>query len=119
MDLIKIKKGYTNKIGQYIIMLDVYCYMNDIVLSKTEKKILSYLIAYGCTEKTFELLRKSEMLDGGSLRNTMSKFRKHGFLKKHNKKDVLTDAFNIKLEKEFAILIKVSFEGTLQTETNE
>jgi len=107
MNLFKFSKPCSNKIDQYAVLIDVYCYINDIKLTKTEIKALAYFIVYGLKKETIDLIIKSEIFTQESLKNSMSRFRKHGFIKKRNKNDIMTDLFDIKLDKTFAIFIKV------------
>lgn len=107
MNLFKFNKDCNNKIDQYSVLLDVYCYINNIKLTKTEVKALAYFIVYGLNKETVDLVIKSDILTHDSLKNSMSRFRKSGFIRKKNKDDVLEPEFDIKLDKTFAIFIKV------------
>lgn len=66
--------------------LSILCTLNNIVLSETDKLILTYYIRYRISHKTDELIISSGIIkDIGMLRNAKYRLMKKGFLKRDNK----------------------------------
>lgn len=103
--LIKLQKNIDNKADLIKSFLVIYCYMNDIKLSDNEKTILSYFILYGIKKETIELIIKSKLSNEDSLKNVMSKLRKHNFIKRVNKTDILNKEFDININGNMLALV--------------
>lgn len=107
MVLIKLNKGVRSSTDLLKAVLYIYCYMEGIRLSDSELTTISYIINFGMRNETMDLILKSGILNEGSLKNALSKLRKHGFLQRVNKNDVLNEKFKLKFEGEVALLLKI------------
>lgn len=106
--LIKLQKTIENKAELVKSFLYVYCYMNDIKLSDSERTIMSYFILYGIKKETVELIIKSKLSNEDSLKNVMSKLRKHNFIKRVNKTDVINKEFDLNVSgNTIALVLKI------------
>jgi len=83
MNIIRIEKKLQNQTDQVELIISILCFLNGIHLSKTEQKALSFFVVYGMSDKTDQLLVKSNLLPNtGSIRNLKTKLHKFGFLKR-------------------------------------
>ena len=84
--LIKIKKKVSGKINQAIMIISIFCALNNIKLSDAEKTALSYFLVYGINDVTKNLIIKAKTFDSyDTIKNLMTKFRKKSLIKKVNK----------------------------------
>lgn len=90
--LIKIRRSFDVKTDLARAFLDMYCALHKIKLSEAERECLAYFCVYGVNIK---LVTDSKILAKSSINNTLTKFRKHGFIYKVNKEDVLNKDFKL------------------------
>lgn len=65
------------------ILISVMCLLNAIHLSKTETQVMAHYLAFGLKASTDDLLIKSKIVsDISGLRNTKTRLKKLGFLKR-------------------------------------
>lgn len=110
MQLIKVEKKTNGKIDQAKVLLSVFCLLLEIKLSETELTVLAYFLVYKITETTKELILKSEILKSeDSLKNTMSKLKKLGLIKKSSvsKEYYVTEQINVQPDPVLAMMIKI------------
>lgn len=110
MQLIKLNKKVTSTTDLLKDALFIYCYMNRISISDSELTTLSYFITYGFNQDTIDLVIKSKILKQSSLKNTLSKFRKYGFLIRVNKNDYLNEEFKFQQNSEIGLLLRITNE---------
>lgn len=82
MQLIKVVKKTNSKIEQAKTFLSIFCLLSEIHLTQTELTVLAYFLVYKINDQTKDLIVKSEILNPGSLKNTISKLSKVGLIKK-------------------------------------
>lgn len=105
---LKIEKKTVGKIEQAKLLIRLFCVLTDIKISDAELNTLAFYMVYGISSVTKELILKSKVLaNEDSLRNTLSKLRKMGLIKKFNREDVITDTLNVKLDPVIGVLIKI------------
>jgi hypothetical protein len=107
---IKISKNTDSKIEMVKKIVSIYCVLSDIKLSETDIIVVSYFILYGINEKTKKLIIDSKLLNSDSIKNTMSKLRKAGIIKKsefRRKEDYLNENLNIPINKVVGLMIKI------------
>lgn len=110
MQLIKVEKKTNGKIEQAKVLLSVFCLLSEISLSDTELTVLAYFLVYKITDTTKELILKSEILKSeDSLKNTMSKLKKFGLIKKSSvsKEYYITEKVNLQLDTVVGVLVKI------------
>lgn len=110
MQLLRINKKTSSKIEQAKVLISVYCLLAGIRLSDTERTVLAYLVCYKISQNTKELILKSKLLKNeDSLKNTISKLKKVGLIKKPilNKDYIITDNLNLNLDSVVGLLIKI------------
>jgi len=109
MQLIKINKKTNNKIEQAKALISVYCLLSSIKLSDTDITVLSYFMVYKITQGTKDLILKSRILQSvESIKNTMSKLKGVGLIKKVAINQYLVnDNLNVNLDNVVALLIKI------------
>ena len=110
MQLVRINKQTKNRVEQAKVFISIFCLLLGIKLSDTERTVLAYLICYKITQTTKDLILKSRILQTeASLRNTISKLKNSGFLKKdHKTKEYsITDSLNLSLDSVVGLLIKI------------
>lgn len=105
---IKIEKKTVGKIEQAKLLIKLFCVLSNIKLSDAELNTLAFYMVYGISSVTKDLILKSKVLaNEDSLRNTLSKLRKVGLIKKVNREDKLNDSLGVKLEPVIGMLIKI------------
>lgn len=105
---IKIQKKTNGKIDLAKTVLSIFCLLSNIQLSESELTVLAYFIVYKISDNTKELILKSKVLaTNDSLKNTMTKLRKFGLIKKQNKQDILNQQIDFALEPVVGVLIKI------------
>lgn len=83
MDVIKITKHTSSKTDQMEVLISIMCLLNAIHLSKTETQVLAHYLAFGLKTSTDDLLIKSKIVtDISGLRNTKTRLKNLGFLKR-------------------------------------
>lgn len=110
MNFLRISKKTHSKIDQTKCVLSIFCFLSDISLSDTELTVLSYFIVYGINDTTKKLIIDSQILKSeDSLKNTISKLKKVGLIKKalYGKDYEINESINIKPESVLAMLIKI------------
>lgn len=110
MQIIKFTQKTSNKIEQAKALASVYCLLHSINLSDTDLTVLAYFIVYKITQSTKDLIIKSEILkNGDSLKNTISKLKSKGLIKKSllKKEYLINDNLNIVGENVVVVLIKI------------
>lgn len=110
IQLIKAVKKTNGKIEQAKIIINIFCLLNDIKLSDAELTVLAYFAVYRQNEKVKELILNGKVLKtADSLRNTTSKLKKIGLLKKSstNKEYTVSEKINFNVEPVIGFLIKV------------
>src|ERR1019366_5925633 len=110
MQLIKINKKTNNKIEQAKALISVYCLLSSIKLSNTDITVLSYFMVHKINSITKDLILRSKILQSmDSVKNTMSKLKSVGLIKKSatNKEYLINDALNVNLDSIVALLIKI------------
>lgn len=107
MKLFRINKKSTDKIDHLGIMIDMACYDKDIKLSKTDKTVLAYILLYGYSTNTIDLISNSKIVAKTTLENTVRKIAKSGFLTKVNKTYKIAKEYDYILDDDYAILIRV------------
>lgn len=107
--LIKIEKKTVGKIEQAKLVIKIFCILSGIKISDAELNTLAFYMVYGISNVTKDLILKSKILaNEDSLRNTLSKLRKVGLIKKVNRDDVLNDSLNVKLEPVIGMVIRIN-----------
>lgn len=105
---IKIEKKTVGKIEQAKLLIKLFCVLSNIKLSEAELNTLAFYMVYGISAITKDLILKSKVLaNEDSLRNTLSKLRKVGLIKKDNREDRLNDSLSVKLDPVIGMLIKI------------
>lgn len=110
MQLVKIQKKTNGKIDQAKVILSIFCLLSGINLSDTELTVLAYFLVYKINQNTKELILKSQVLKSeDSLKNTISKLKKFGLLKKSatSREYLLNESVSIPLEPVIGFLIKI------------
>lgn len=83
MSVIKVTKQTNSKTDQMEVLISIMCMLNEVHLSKTEKQVLANYLAFGLKPSTDELLIKSGIVtDISGLRNTKTRLKNLGFLKR-------------------------------------
>lgn len=109
MNLIKLDKKTGDKIEQLKLIIDIYSLLKGVKITNDQKVILSYFCYYGINSETEELLYKCKIITSKlTYRNTLSKFKKMGFIAKDIKRRfyVCDNVLN-SIEDKIAILIKI------------
>jgi len=84
MSVIKIEKKVQNHTDQIEMVISILCFLNNIKLTKTQRKVLAFYVVYGIKEKTDQLIINSKIVPKvDSLRNVKAKLCKLGFLKRY------------------------------------
>lgn len=100
MSVVKINKKVAHHTDQIETAISIICLMSDIHLSKTERKVLAFLVVYGIKESTEKLLINGKTVKNlQSLRNIKTKLYKMGFLKRDD--DNLYKTYELNLDKDF------------------
>lgn len=110
MQLIKINKKTNNKIEQAKCLVSIFCLLSSIKLSDTDMTVLSYFMVYNINQTTKDLILKSKiLLNEDSLKNTISKLKGVGLIKKSSirKEYLINDSLSINLDSVTAVLIKI------------
>lgn len=110
MQLIKVEKKTNGKIDQARVLLSIFCLLLDVKLSDTELTVLAYFLVYKITDATKDLILKSEILKSeDSLKNTVSKLKKLGLIKKSSisKEYYISEQINVQPDSVQAMLIKI------------
>ena len=110
MQLVKIQKKTNGKIDQAKVILSIFCLLSGINLSDTELTVLAYFLVYKINQTTKELILKSQVLKSeDSLKNTISKLKKFGLLRKSStsREYLLNESVSIPLEPVIGFLIKI------------
>lgn len=107
MQLIKVHKKTNGKIEQAKVIIGIYCMLSDIKLSDSELTVLAYFSIYKNNERVKEFILKSNLLTDDSLKNTISKLKRSGLLKKSNKEYFISDKLLFVPEPVIGFLIKI------------
>lgn len=110
MQIIKAVKKTKGKIEQAKTVINIFCMLSDIKLSEAELTAVAYFLVYGNNNDVKELILKSNIFKSeDSLKNTISKLKKIGLLKKSptNKEYHVHDRLNFKLDPVIGFLIKI------------
>jgi hypothetical protein len=110
MQLVTIKKKTSSKVEQAKKVIAVFCLLMDVKLSDTELTVLAYFMVYKVNRKTKDLILNAGILKSeDSLKNTLSKLKKFGLLKRaiDSKEYSLNEKINIILNPVIGILIKI------------
>ena len=109
MQLIKVSKKTNGKIEQAKIVISIFCMLSDIKLSDSELTVIAYFAVYKANDKVRELVLKSNILKTeDSLKNTISKLKRNGLLKKSsNKEYTISDKLMFNSEPIIGFLIKI------------
>lgn len=109
MQLLKVKKSVNGKVEQAKCIISIFSLLGDIKLSDAELTVLAFFNVYKDNKKAEELIIKSGILKTEqSLRNTISKLKKIGLLKKSSTKEyVVHERLNFNPEPVIGFLIKV------------
>ena len=110
MQVIKAVKKTNGKIDQIKVIISLFCILSDIKLSDTELTVMAYFILYKKNDTVKDLILKSGILKtSDSLKNTISKLKRTGFLKKSptNKEYIVYDKFNFSIEPVIGFIIKI------------
>lgn len=110
MQIIKAIKKTQGKIEQAKAVVNIFCMLSDIKLSDAELTVIAYFVVYGENKKVKELILNSKILKSeDSLKNTISKLKRIGLLKKSttNKEYHVHERLNFKLEPVIGFLIKI------------
>lgn len=84
MSVIKIEQKVQSHTDQIEMVISILCFLNNIKLTKTQRKVLAFYVVYGIKEKTDQLIIKSGIVPKvDSLRNVKVKLHKLGFLKRY------------------------------------
>lgn len=99
MKVVEITKKTSSKTEQMELIISIVCLLNNIHLSKTETSVLAHYLAFGLKESTDNLLIKSKVVnDISSLRNTKTRLKNLGFLKRTTE---LYKSYELNLDKNF------------------
>ena len=110
MQLIKAIKKTNGKIEQAKTIISIFCLLSDIKLSDAELTVLAYFCVYKQNDKVKEFILKGNILKTqDSLRNTISKLKNIGLLKKSttNKEYIVNERLSFNVEPVIGFLIKV------------
>lgn len=110
MQLVRMSKSTSSKVDQAKTLVSIFCLLSGIKLSDTELIVLSYFMVYKINQSTKDLILKSKILETeDSLRNTISKLKKVGLIRKssHNKEYLISEELNVSLHSSIALLIKI------------
>lgn len=110
MQLVKAVKKVNGRVEQAKIVINIFCMLSDIKLSDTELTVIAYYTVYVDNNKVKELILKSGILKStDSLKNTISKLKRIGLLKKSptNKEYIVHERLNFKLDPVIGFLIKI------------
>lgn len=110
MQLVTVTKKTNSKIEQAKTLLSIFCLLSGINLSDTELTVLAYFLVYKINDATKQLILKSQILKSeDSLKNTISKLKKFGLIKKSTtSKDYdINDKVNVSLDSVACMLIKI------------
>jgi len=110
MQVVTIKKKTNGKVEQAKKVIAIFCLLMEIKLSDTELTVLAYFMVYKINRKTKDLILSSGILKSeDSVKNTLSRLKKFGMLKRPIDSDeyVLNDKINIALNPVVGILIKI------------
>lgn len=110
MQLVTVEKKTNSKIDQAKVLLRIFCVLSEIKLSDTDLTVLAYFLVYKISDKTKDLIVKSQILSADSLKNTMSRFNKVGLIKKStvSKEYHIADSLNIQMDSMIGMLIKIN-----------
>jgi hypothetical protein len=98
---LKIEKKTKTKVEQIRLVVAIICLLNDIILSDTQLLALCYMIVYGISRQTDELIIRSGIVkDKKVLSNVKTKLCKKGFLKRNDKE---YRTYTLNLNKDFSI----------------
>lgn len=107
MKLFRVSKKSTDKLDHLKVFIDMECYDKDLNLSKSDKTVLAYILLYGYSDETIELISNSKIIAKTTLENTIRKLAKVGFLVKVNKTYKIAEPYDFKLDGKYAVLIQV------------
>lgn len=110
MQLVTIKKKTNGKVEQAKKVIALFCLLMDIKPSDTELTVLAYFMVYKINRRTKDLILSSGILKSeDSIKNTMSRLKKFGLLKRpiDSKEYILNEKINITLNPVVGILIKI------------
>ena len=110
MQLLRANKSVNGKIEQAKLIINIYSILSDIKLSDTELTVMAYFAVYKENAKVKELTLKGNVLKTeDSLRNTISKLKRIGLLKKSdiNKEYIVHERINFKVEPVIGFIIKI------------
>lgn len=109
MQLLKIKKSVNGKVDQAKTVISIFCLLSDIKLSDAELTVLAYFCVYKDNDKAKELILKGDIFKtADSLRNTISKLKNIGLLKKSATKEyVVHERLSFNVEPVIGFLIKI------------
>lgn len=109
MQLLKIKKSVNGKVDQAKVVISIFCLLSDIKLSDAELTVLAYFCVYRDNEIAKDLILKGTVFKtSDSLRNTISKLKNIGLIRKSANKDyVVHDRLNFNSEPAIGFLIKI------------
>lgn len=110
MNVIRIIKKTKGKIDQAKVIINIFCMLNEISLSDTELTVIAYYLVYMDNKEVKDLILKGKILKSeDSLKNTISKLKRIGLLKKSqvNKDYEVHERLKFTLEPVIGFLIKI------------
>lgn len=109
MQLLKIRKTTVGKVDQAKCVISIFCLLSDIKLSDAELTVLAYFCVYKDNEVAKDLILKGDVFKtADSLRNTISKLKNIGLLKKGaNKEYIVHERLNFNVEPVIGFVIKI------------
>lgn len=110
MQLLRATKKVNGKIEQAKIIIHIFSLLSDLKLSESELTIMAYFAVYVDNTKVKDLVLKGNILKSeDSLRNTISKLKSIGLIKKSpiNKEYVVHERINFAVEPVIGFIIKI------------
>lgn len=96
-----------NKYKSICFQIMVYCFANEIPLSKGEIETLSFFYIHGISDITDELiLKKGIFKNSQSLKNVKTKFFKLNLLKRDNRNYIINNFMKIGVADKIGVNIK-------------
>lgn len=112
MQLLKLTRKTSSKSEMAQAVLKVYTQVKGVKLSKSQEQVMSYLMVYGISKDTKDLIIKSGILKSvDSVANALTQLKKKGLLtREYDSHDIMVykviKELNITLDPVMGILIK-------------
>lgn len=114
MQLVKLLSKTSSKTDMAQVLIRVYAQVKEIKLNKSETEVLSYLIVYGISKDTKNLIVQSGILKSlDAVANAMSELKNKHLLERVKEEDddryryKIIDALSVKMEPMLGIVIKI------------